>query len=75
MRAECKYVSVLDYSQGLGHTEALTVGESLARHAERTAASVRLLEHDRYQQRAVLEGGDGMLLATIEIEPVASSEF
>lgn len=25
MRAECKHVSVLDYSQGLGHTEALTV--------------------------------------------------
>lgn len=27
MRAVCKYVSVLDYSQGIGHTEALTVGE------------------------------------------------
>ena len=27
MRARCKYVSVLDYSQGIGHTEALTVGE------------------------------------------------
>ena len=27
MRAECKYVSVLDYSKGIGHTEALTVGE------------------------------------------------
>lgn len=25
MIAECRYVSVLDYSQGLGHTEALTV--------------------------------------------------
>lgn len=25
MRAECKYVSVLDYGQGLGHTEELTV--------------------------------------------------
>lgn len=25
MVAECRYVSVLDYSQGLGHTEALTV--------------------------------------------------
>lgn len=25
MRADCKHVSVLDYSQGLGHTEALTV--------------------------------------------------
>jgi hypothetical protein len=25
MKAECKYVSVLDYSQGLGHTEALTI--------------------------------------------------
>lgn len=28
MRAVCKYVSVLDYSQGIGHTEALTVGEN-----------------------------------------------
>lgn len=27
MRATCKYVSVLDYSQGIGHTEALTVGD------------------------------------------------
>jgi nitroimidazol reductase NimA-like FMN-containing flavoprotein (pyridoxamine 5'-phosphate oxidase superfamily) len=27
MRAKCKYVSVLDYSRGIGHTEALTVGE------------------------------------------------
>jgi len=27
MRADCKYVSVLDYSKGIGHTEALTVGE------------------------------------------------
>lgn len=26
MRADCKHVSVLDYSQGLGHTESLTVG-------------------------------------------------
>jgi nitroimidazol reductase NimA-like FMN-containing flavoprotein (pyridoxamine 5'-phosphate oxidase superfamily) len=26
MRATCKYVSVLDYSKGIGHTEALTVG-------------------------------------------------
>jgi nitroimidazol reductase NimA-like FMN-containing flavoprotein (pyridoxamine 5'-phosphate oxidase superfamily) len=25
MKAECKYLSVLDYSQGLGHTEALTI--------------------------------------------------
>lgn len=25
MVAECRYVSVLDYSQGLGHTEALTI--------------------------------------------------
>ena len=29
MRAQCKYVSVLDYSQGIGHTEALTVSEVL----------------------------------------------
>ena len=27
MRAVCKYVSVLDYSQSIGHAEALTVGE------------------------------------------------
>lgn len=26
MRADCKYVSVLDYSKGIGHTEALTIG-------------------------------------------------
>ena len=25
MRADCKYVSVLDHSKGLGHTEALTI--------------------------------------------------
>jgi hypothetical protein len=25
MVAECRHVSVLDYSQGLGHTESLTV--------------------------------------------------
>lgn len=28
MRADCKYVSVLDYSKGIGHTEAVTVGEN-----------------------------------------------
>lgn len=28
MRASCKYVSVLDYSKGIGHSEALTVGET-----------------------------------------------
>jgi nitroimidazol reductase NimA-like FMN-containing flavoprotein (pyridoxamine 5'-phosphate oxidase superfamily) len=28
MRAECKYLSVLDYSKGIGHTEALIVGQS-----------------------------------------------
>lgn len=28
MRAVCKYVSVLDYSQSIGHTEELTVGEN-----------------------------------------------
>ncbi len=27
MRARCKYVSVVDYSQGIGHTEELTVDE------------------------------------------------
>lgn len=27
MRATCKYVSVVDYSQGIGHTESLTVGD------------------------------------------------
>ena len=26
MRADCKYVSLLDYSKGLGHIEALTIG-------------------------------------------------
>ena len=26
MRAMCKYVSILDYGQGLGHTDSLTVG-------------------------------------------------
>ncbi len=30
MRATCKYVSVLDYSQGIGHAETLVVGESEA---------------------------------------------
>lgn len=28
MRAECKYVSVLDYSKGIGHSENLVVGEA-----------------------------------------------
>ena len=27
MQAVCRYVSVLDYSRGIGHTEALTVGD------------------------------------------------
>lgn len=27
MRAVCKYVSTIDYSQSIGHSEALTVGE------------------------------------------------
>jgi nitroimidazol reductase NimA-like FMN-containing flavoprotein (pyridoxamine 5'-phosphate oxidase superfamily) len=27
MRAECRFVSVLDYSKGIGHIEELTVGE------------------------------------------------
>lgn len=27
MRAACKHVSVLDYSKGMGHTEALTIGD------------------------------------------------
>jgi nitroimidazol reductase NimA-like FMN-containing flavoprotein (pyridoxamine 5'-phosphate oxidase superfamily) len=27
MRADCKFVSVLDYSKGIGHAEALIVGE------------------------------------------------
>ena len=26
MRADCKYVSVVDYTKGLGHTESLTIG-------------------------------------------------
>ncbi len=35
MRAVCEYVSVLDYSKGLGHTEALTidVGDAIAKRA------------------------------------------
>ena len=28
MRAQCKYVSVLDYSKGIGHSEAITVPEA-----------------------------------------------
>jgi nitroimidazol reductase NimA-like FMN-containing flavoprotein (pyridoxamine 5'-phosphate oxidase superfamily) len=28
MRAMCKYVSILDFTQGLGHTDGLTVGDS-----------------------------------------------
>ena len=28
MRAMCKYVSILDFSQGFGHTDGLTVGDS-----------------------------------------------
>ena len=28
MHARCKYVSVLDYSKGIGHTEALTVADA-----------------------------------------------
>ena len=28
MRAQCKYVSVLDYSKGIGHAEALTVPDT-----------------------------------------------
>jgi nitroimidazol reductase NimA-like FMN-containing flavoprotein (pyridoxamine 5'-phosphate oxidase superfamily) len=30
MRAECKFVSVLDYTKGLGHTETLTIGGGTA---------------------------------------------
>lgn len=28
MQASCKYISVLDYSEGLGHTEVLTLSET-----------------------------------------------
>ena len=28
MRAACKYVSILDFTKGLGHTDSLTLGES-----------------------------------------------
>lgn len=28
MRAMCKYVSILDFTKGLGHTDGLTVGDS-----------------------------------------------
>jgi nitroimidazol reductase NimA-like FMN-containing flavoprotein (pyridoxamine 5'-phosphate oxidase superfamily) len=30
MRADCKYVSVLDYSKGFGHTEAFSTGDDSA---------------------------------------------
>lgn len=30
MRAACKYVSILDFTQGLGHTDGLTVGSGIA---------------------------------------------
>lgn len=30
MRVVCKYVSILDYTQGLGHTDSLTVGSGIA---------------------------------------------
>lgn len=30
MRALCKYVSILDYSEGLGHADELTVGAGIA---------------------------------------------
>ena len=33
MVAECRHVSVLDYSQGLGHTESLTIGGPTAADA------------------------------------------
>lgn len=37
MRAECKFVSVLDYTKGLGHTEALTIdSETAMMEPERT---------------------------------------
>jgi len=29
MRADCKYISLLDYSQGIGHTEALVIDGEL----------------------------------------------
>lgn len=31
MRAQCKYMSVLDYGKGLGHTEAFTLGGEVAK--------------------------------------------
>jgi hypothetical protein len=30
MRADCKYVSVLDYTKGFGHTEAFSIGDDSA---------------------------------------------
>ena len=37
MRAECRFVSVLDYTKGLGHTEALTIdGETAMTEPKRT---------------------------------------
>lgn len=30
MRAACKYISILDFTKGLGHTDSLTVGAGIA---------------------------------------------
>jgi len=32
MRADCKHVSVLDYSKGFGHTEAFSIGDDNGTH-------------------------------------------
>jgi nitroimidazol reductase NimA-like FMN-containing flavoprotein (pyridoxamine 5'-phosphate oxidase superfamily) len=34
MRAECKHVSVLDYTKGFGHTEAFSIEEARALHTD-----------------------------------------
>ena len=49
MRADCKYVSVVDYSKGLGHIEALTLDDGDARtvHVPLTDSSDTLRYRDR----------------------------
>lgn len=51
MRADCKYVSVLDYSKGLGHTEALIIGAD-------DAAPMRPSQSDDSGSRAAHQTSD-----------------
>ena len=55
MRAVCEHVSVLDYSKGLGHTQALTTGvrDTTPMHApqkENLSSSATPRERDRSKQ-------------------------